>query len=93
MLTYEQFMAVCPEFTGASVDLINRTLAMTARRIASPVWGVYEDEGHKFLTAHVLTMSPFGKGAKIKNVDGTSVYKQQYNDLVRIVFGGSRPLL
>lgn len=89
----ERFVQLCPEFEGAKVDLLRRTLEQTAKRIDPNVWGVLQDEGHKLLTAHILSLSPFGKNAKMKNEDGRSVYEFQYKELRKQVWAKARPLI
>lgn len=85
------FRARFPEFNNAPDTLIQATLDGCAVEFASSIWGTKLDEGHGYLTAHKLSLSPFGQQARLADGKrGETTYMLEYTRLVRIVAQGFR---
>lgn len=52
----ESVLMIAPELKCETPAVINFFISMAQRRISPLVWGVYNDDGVNFLTAHLLTM-------------------------------------
>jgi hypothetical protein len=75
------FRAQFPEANGVSDALVATMMAAAALEIDTHVWGAMgvpgglmtkTDQGHLYLSAHKLAVSPFGQNAKMM-VDGKKV--------------------
>jgi hypothetical protein len=61
-VTRAQFLADFPQFDEADVDLVDSRLATAARRVGA-AWGDLQDDGIKYLTAHMLALDPRGEAS------------------------------
>jgi hypothetical protein len=92
-LALSDFQARYPEFKATSTTLISATLNDAALMIDACVWGALAGQGHGYLTAHRLALSPFGQQARMVAKDGkTTSYWLHYIELVKIVGSGFRVL-
>ena len=96
-LALSDFIARYPEFKATSTDLVGAMLNDAALMIDCGVWGPKAGQGHGYLTAHRLALSPFGQQARMVipakgTTPATSTYKVQYDELVGIVGSGFRTL-
>ena len=94
-LAISDFLARFPEFKGTakdSSDLIGAALNDAALVIDAGVWGNLAGQGHGYLTAHRLALSPFGQQARMIAKGGTTTYQAHYEALVKIVGSGFRVL-
>lgn len=90
-IDYQTFITRCPEFSGVETSLIQGNLDAAAQMIDQSVWGNLAGDGHMYLTAHRLALSPFGSNARIVvNDDGSTTYQRHYQEMVRIVGYGFR---
>ena len=55
-VTLNSILAVAPELSVETPDVINFFIAMAQRRVSPLVWGVHNDDGVTFLAAHLMTM-------------------------------------
>lgn len=56
-VTRAQFLADFPQFDEADTDLVDAKLAVAVRRVGT-AWGDLQDDGIKYLTAHLLAIDP-----------------------------------
>jgi hypothetical protein len=94
-LAISDFLARFPEFKGTakdSSDLIASALNDAALVIDACAWGPLAGQGHGYLTAHRLALSPFGQQARMVAKDGSTTYQRHYEAMVRIVGSGFRVL-
>lgn len=99
MLTYEEFVAEYPDYKGngsgqgTQIAMVQKKLDAAWLEIDPLVWGAKANVGHGLLTAISLALTPFGKNAKLSNVQGGTVYDARYRAILRQVTGKARPLL
>lgn len=84
-VTARQFVLEFPEFADAPESLIEAKLAAAKRRINSDVWGTLEDDGVRYLTAHLLSVHPAGESARKARRDGETEYYHEYRRIMLIV--------
>lgn len=84
------FLAEFAEFSGASTALVDAKLAAALIRTPDSIWDDLQDEGIKYLTAHLLALSPFARELKLVQDDGTTIYSKQRAELESIVSSGFR---
>ena len=89
-LVASDIVATFPEFTKVDTALVTLKLAEAYRRTNSSVWDTLQDDGAKWLCAHLLAVSPFGMNARMVNKDGTTVYGEERKTLEKIVASGFR---
>lgn len=89
-MTRSDFLAEFAEFANASTALVDAKLAEALRRTPERIWGDMQDDGQKYLTAHLLSLSPFARELKLVQDDGTTIYSKQRGELERIVSMGYR---
>ncbi len=96
-MTLETFRIQFPEFANASDALVEAHLAAAAIEVDEDVWAAKYDQGHGYLTAHKLGLSPFGQAARmvIKNVadtpHGQTTWGVHFDTLVVQVAIANRP--
>lgn len=56
-------------------------LDAAASRIDPVVWDSMTNEGHAYLTAHLLALAPNGQFARLKNDNGSTTYGEEYKRL------------
>jgi hypothetical protein len=83
------FIESFPEFAKAPVALLNAKLAEASRQVDQATWGDKAIDGHGYLTAHLLALSPFGNTAKLTQ-DSSTTYETHYRRLLGIVACGIR---
>lgn len=83
LLSLQQFLLICPEFKNTDYALIVATMQEAARELEPCVWGSQLANGHKYLTAHKLCMSPMGQMSRLIAKDGDTTYHRHFNDLVK----------
>jgi hypothetical protein len=81
------FQAAFPVFRTTDALFIAATLARAARSISLDVWGTQYMDGIWLLTAHWLTVDPFGSTTALK-ADAKSTYGEQFEAMKREVVGG-----
>jgi Protein of unknown function (DUF4054) len=92
-LSLQDFQARFPEFKATDTTLVSAALNDAALLIDRCVWGKLAGQGHGYLTAHRLALSPFGQQARMVSKDGkTTTYLTHYKGLVGIVGSGFRVL-
>ncbi len=91
-LALKDFQTRFPEFKATDTSLVAATLNDAALMIDAQVWGNLAGQGHGYLTAHRLALSPFGQQARMVQKDGTTTYQKHYERLVGIVGSGFRVL-
>lgn len=90
-VTAAQFKAEFAEFEGAPNALVQAKLDLALRRTPADVWGDQQDDGIKYLAAHLLALSPKGRELKlIVNRDGETTYGNQRREMENIVSCGFR---
>lgn len=89
-VTAVDFVARFPEYTGAPTPLVERCIAEAERRTSAAVWGDLEDDGVRYLAAHLLACSPNAKDMRIKSDPTGSIYLTERRRLERIVASGFR---
>jgi hypothetical protein len=88
------FQAAFPVFRDTDPEFIKAMLARAYRWVDPNVWGVLQDDGAWLLTAHWLTVDPFGTSTAAEPGEKTtkSVYGDQFEVMKRAVtrgkFGG-----
>ena len=87
------FRVKFPEFANVPDALVSAQLADTILEINASVWKECTSQGHGLLTAHRLSLSPWGQGVKLVSKDGTTTYGKQYSELRTIVACGCARLL
>jgi hypothetical protein len=83
MLTLEQFRARAPEWSTAKDARVNAALAAAETRTDPDVFGDRTDDAHFFLTAHLLSVSPTGKAARLKGEGFGTLYLSERERLER----------
>jgi hypothetical protein len=94
---FDSFIAAFPEFEKVPKELVDAKIAEAKLEVAASVWGAKTDLGVSYLTAHLLSMSPFGQharlippNAKVTREDALTTYERRYRALVRQVASGFR---
>jgi hypothetical protein len=90
--TVDEFRKRFPEFAGVDDVLIATHMGDAALSVSAGVWGVKQDVGIYYLTAHRLALSPFGRAAKLVGEDGKTTYGAHLEELKRQVSVGYRSL-
>lgn len=88
-VTAASFLAEFPEFSGASVTLVNAKIAAATLRTPASVWGPLQDEGVKYLAAHLLANSPFARELQLTRENGESIYTPERSRLERTAAMGA----
>ncbi len=81
------FRVQFPEFAAAPDTLVQAFLDAAELQIDADVWLTLTDQGHGFLTAHKLALSPYGQAARLSK-KGETTYYQHYQELRNSVTGG-----
>src|ERR1700747_2873142 len=91
-LDAETFLLLCPEFADTDMQLIDLTLQEAALELEPSIWGAPLANGHKYLTAHKLTLSPMGQNARLVNANGEGIttYLTHWRQLLLKVTSGFR---
>lgn len=88
--TAATFKAIFPEFSGCPDALVTARIAMAEQRTPAGVWGVHEDQGVLWLTAHMLALLPGSKDMRLGEPAGETMYGRERKFLERIVSSGFR---
>jgi hypothetical protein len=91
-LALQDFLTRAPEFKTGDTGMIAAALNDAALRIDASVWGPSAGEGHYYLTAHKLAISPFGQNARLVAKDGTTTYGKEFDRLSKLMGSGFRVL-
>jgi hypothetical protein len=89
-VTVASLVSEFPEFARATVAMIQAKIDEAELRTPERIWGAKVDLGVKYLAAHLLAMSPFGRELKLANDDGRTIYGDERTRLERIVSSGFR---
>lgn len=89
-MTPADFRARFPAFSRASDPLISDRLDTAERRTPVAIWGALQEDGVKYLTAHLLTLEPEARDLAKGERPGESVYLRERQILERIVSSGHR---
>lgn len=77
-LTLAQFRDQFPEFEAAPDPFVQARLDAAWRRTPTDVWGDLSQDRHAYLTAHLLSLSPYGRAAQLnEDRDGASTYERE----------------
>jgi hypothetical protein len=88
MMNYDEFRAACPEFQKTNPDIVQMALDQAAIRTDSSVFGNKTDEAHRLLACHILSVSPYGRDARLPNDKKDSVYWTQRQMLEKTFCAG-----
>ena len=77
----ETFRIFFPEFKGVSDTMAQAYLDAAEIEVDEEVWGTTTPQGHGYLTAHRLALSPYGQGARLAAKDGTTIYYTHFQRL------------
>lgn len=92
-VTVATFRAEFPEFGDYDVTpdaLIQAKLTAAFLRTPLDIWGDLQDDGVKYLAAHLLALSPQARELKMSTLDGNSVYKSTRLEYEGMVASGFR---
>jgi len=84
------FQARFPEFASTDTGLITLVLAEASAQIETSVWSTRRDEGIKYLTAHLLAISPMGEPARLGADKMETIYGKHFERLMKQVTFGLR---
>ncbi len=88
-LTLAVFVERCPDFAEtatANPAFVEEMLLEAARSIDATVWGEKAEDGHRLLTAHLITIDPRGRDPRVETQGRTSTtYGERYQDMRRSV--------
>lgn len=94
------FRVKFPEFANVPDALVNAQLSDTILEINASVWRELTSQGHGLLTAHRLSLSPWGQGVKLSakdtvrgNAYTTTTYGAQYMEMRTVAACGCARLL
>ncbi len=87
---FGSFVGDFPEFESAGRSLVESKIADAVLDIDTTVWGAKTDIGVKYLTAHILALSPFGQQARLVSKDGSTTYMKHLKREMRSVTSGFR---
>lgn len=93
LLDSETFLLLCPEFADTDLQLIDLTLQEAGLEMDPIIWGNLLANGHKYLTAHKLCLSPMGQNARLvqpPGSGGTTTYFTHWHRLLLQVTSGGR---
>ena len=74
------------EFSDLTDAQIDPKIADAVAIVSVSTWGTLVDQGVKYLTAHLIAMSPLGEQAKLdldEDDEDATVYLQHYKRLMR----------
>lgn len=89
-VTADQLKAAHPEFANVDDDLVNSAIQDAALLCPDTVWGDFADQGTRYRACRLLALSPMGRDVRLVNKDGSTVYDEQIELLVKIVSPGGR---
>lgn len=83
-----------PEFASVVANdpaFVTKKIEEATRRVSAEIWDPHglTDDGIRYLTAHLIAMSPLGEQAKLDPKDGLTTYEREYQRLVRVVATGA----
>jgi hypothetical protein len=84
-LTAAKFLVLHPEFDTAPQEMVQNVIAEASRQLNPDVYGDKLDDAHRWLTAHLLTETPFGKTLRQADDDKPTVYFKEYNAIRKLV--------
>lgn len=76
-LTLALFVERWPEFEPTATEkpaFVQARLDEAWRRTPTSAWGNKAQDAQGYLAAHLLTISGYGRDARVKNKDGTTTY-------------------
>lgn len=77
------FRSLLPEFNTAPDVLAQSRLDMAELQIDPAIWGRFAGEGHLYMAAHLLAISPGGMFSRLLPEHGADdIYLSRYNELV-----------
>lgn len=79
-----------PEFDELTDPEIDPKIADAALCVNSETWGDRADIGVKYMTAHLLAISPLGEQAKLVAKTGQTTYLMTFEKYKRSVASGCR---
>lgn len=82
-----------PEFDNSAITsdaLITMLIDEAETRTPATIWGSKQDAGIRYLTAHLLALSPQARELKLATADGSTPYLAERQRLERIVSSGFR---
>ncbi len=83
MLSFEDFLSRYPEFKTAPEDLVEGCLEDAALRTDPEVLGDLTDHAHGLLAAHLLSISPWGRGSRLQKDTRGTTYEDELHWIQR----------
>lgn len=93
MVTMQGFRRRFAEFSKVTDEVIQANLDAALLEIDADIWGAKADQGQMYLAAHLLSLSPYGQGARMAaNGKGfvMTTYYAHYRRLMGQVASGFR---
>lgn len=87
------FRAAFPEFVRVADEHVQKFLDLAAVSTPADPWFEHQEEGHLYLTAHLLSQSPFGMNARLAvegEKDANTTFGDRYERLKTMVACGTR---
>lgn len=84
------FRAAFPEYVRVADEHVQKFLDLAAVSTPADPWFEHQEEGHLYLTAHLLSQSPFGMNARLEDADPSTTYGIHYEQLKTMVACGTR---
>lgn len=83
-LTRSEFRTLYPEFSKATDAVVDAKLAEAEGRLSTSFWSDLFDHAHGLLTAHLITVSPSGRHARLdpKKSGFLSTYEREFKSLL-----------
>lgn len=88
--TIDTFRLAFPEFVRVEDEQVQKFLDLAAVSTPADPWFEHQEEGHLYLTAHLLSQSPYGMNARLEDADPTTTYGVRYEQLKTMVACGTR---
>lgn len=88
LATLANFRVQFPEFASADDTLVQAWLDAAALEIDEDVWGDKAPQGHMYLAAHKLALSPYGQAARLAKSATDSTYNEHFTRLVGLIACG-----
>lgn len=80
-VTTASFLASYPDFANVTESVVDAKVAEAIRRVDTEIWGDKADDGIMLWTAHLLTLSQFGRHGRQLQPDGATPYLRAFDKL------------
>lgn len=88
LATLPAFRVQFPEFASVDDPMVQAWLDAAALEIDQVVWGEKAPQGHMYLAAHKMALSPYGQAARLAKNATDTTYNDHFTRLVGIVACG-----